>query len=106
MAYDLAIVGGGTAGASAAIFAGRAGLQTLVIDADKGMTRRAWLENHLGFPDVILGPELVERAQVVCALLASAAVDGVGGGGGKRAGSEGGASAGPLVRQPPVSCRG
>lgn len=61
--YDLAIVGGGTAGASAAIFAGRAGLQTLVIDADKGMTRRAMLNNHLGFPEGITGPELVERSQ-------------------------------------------
>jgi len=39
--YDLAIVGGGPAGASAAIFAARAGLRTLVLDSDKGMTRRA-----------------------------------------------------------------
>src|SRR4051812_27951232 len=61
--YDLAIVGGGTAGASAAIFAGRAGLQTLVIDSDKGMTRRAMLNNHLGFPEGITGPDLVERSQ-------------------------------------------
>lgn len=58
--FDLAIVGGGPAGASAAVFAGRAGLRTLVIDADKGITRRALLNNHLGFPDGIPGPELVE----------------------------------------------
>ena len=65
MAYDLAIVGGGPAGASAATFAGRAGLRTVVLDADKGMTRRAMLYNHLGFPDGITGPELVDlgRAQ-------------------------------------------
>lgn len=58
--YDLLIVGGGPAGASAAVFAARAGLDTLVIDIDKGMTRRAMLNNHLGFPNGITGPELVD----------------------------------------------
>jgi thioredoxin reductase len=61
--YDVAIVGGGPAGASAAIFAGRAGLRTVVLDADKGMTRRALVHNHLGFPEGITGPDLVERGQ-------------------------------------------
>jgi thioredoxin reductase len=61
--YDLVIVGGGPAGASAATFAARAGLQTLVLDADKGMTRRAMLYNHLGFPDGVTGPELVDQGQ-------------------------------------------
>jgi thioredoxin reductase (NADPH) len=61
--YDLAIVGGGPAGASAATFAGHAGLQTVVLDADKGMTRRAMLHNHLGFPDGVTGPDLVDRGQ-------------------------------------------
>ena len=58
--YDLATVGGGPAGASAAIFAARAGLRTLVLDADKGMTRRAMVNNLLGFPEGITGPDLVE----------------------------------------------
>ncbi len=62
--YDLVIVGGGPAGASAAIFAARAGLRTVVIDSDKGMTRRALVNNMLGFPEGITGPELVERGQV------------------------------------------
>lgn len=58
--YDLIIVGGGPAGASAAIFAARAELRTLVIDEDKGMTRRAMVNNHLGFPDGVTGPDLVD----------------------------------------------
>lgn len=61
--YDIIIVGGGPAGASAAVFAARAGMSTIVIDADKGMTRRAMLNNHLGFPDGITGPELVDRGR-------------------------------------------
>src|SRR3984893_1802309 len=61
--YDLATVGGGPAGARAAIFAARAGLRTLVLDADKGMTRRAMVNNLLGHPNGISGPELVERGQ-------------------------------------------
>jgi thioredoxin reductase (NADPH) len=61
--YDLVIVGGGPAGASAATFAGHAGLQTVVLDTDKGMTRRAMVYNHLGFPDGVTGPELVDRGQ-------------------------------------------
>jgi thioredoxin reductase len=55
------IVGGGPAGASAAIFTARAGMRTLVLDADKGMTRRAMVYNMLGFPEGITGPDLVER---------------------------------------------
>jgi len=61
--YDLAIVGGGPAGASAATFTGRAGLQTVVLDIDRGMTRRAMIHNHLGFPDGVTGPDLVDRGQ-------------------------------------------
>jgi len=61
--YDLVIVGSGPAGASAATFAGHAGLQTVVLDIDRGMTRRAMLYNHLGFPDGITGPDLVDRGQ-------------------------------------------
>src|SRR5690606_27938282 len=61
--YDVAVVGGGVAGGSAAIFLAKAGLKTLVLDNDKGQTRRAWLENHYGFPDGIGGPDLVDAGQ-------------------------------------------
>lgn len=60
---DVVIVGGGPAGASAAVFTARAGLRTAVVDADKGITRRAMLNNHYGFPDGITGPELVDRGR-------------------------------------------
>jgi thioredoxin reductase (NADPH) len=61
--YDVAIVGGGPAGASAATFTARAGLQTVLIDADAGMTRRAMVNNHLGFPNGVTGPELVDNGK-------------------------------------------
>jgi thioredoxin reductase len=74
--YDIVIIGGGPAGASAAIFTGRAGLQTLVIDADKGFTRRAMINNHLGIPDGITGPELVDRGRQHAANAGAEWVDG------------------------------
>lgn len=61
--YDVAVVGGGVAGGSAAIFLAKAGLKTLVVDNDKGQTRRAWVENHYGFPDGIGGPDLVDAGR-------------------------------------------
>ena len=57
--YDIAIIGAGPAGASAAIFAAKAGKKIVVIDNGKGMTQRAWLENHYGI-DEVSGPDLIE----------------------------------------------
>ena len=59
MVYDIAVIGGGPAGASAALFAAKAGKKTLLIDADKGMTRRAMVYNFYGVPE-IRGPDLVD----------------------------------------------
>src|SRR2546428_293516 len=59
MTYDVAVVGGGPAGASAALFVAKAGKKTLLIDADKGMTRRAMVYNFYGVPE-IRGPDLVD----------------------------------------------
>lgn len=60
--YDIAIIGAGPAGASAALFAAKAGKKTLVIDNDKSITKRAWIENHYGVLE-ITGPDLVEKGK-------------------------------------------
>ncbi len=57
--YEIAIVGAGPAGASAALFAAKSGKKTLVIDSDQGVTKRAWVENHYGVME-ISGPDLVD----------------------------------------------
>ena len=74
--YDVAIVGGGPAGARAATFTARAGLQTVVIDADAGMTRRALINNHLGFPEGVNGPDLVDNGKLQAARAGAEIVDG------------------------------
>lgn len=49
--YDVAIVGGGPAGCSAAVFTARYGLDTVVFDrGNAALTRCAFLQNYLGFP--------------------------------------------------------
>lgn len=57
--YDIVIIGAGPAGASAALFAAKAGKKTLILDSDKSMTKRAWMENHYGVME-ISGPDLIE----------------------------------------------
>ncbi|MFD1737334.1 FAD-dependent oxidoreductase [Bacillus salitolerans] len=57
--YDIVIIGAGPAGASAAIFSAKAGKKTLVLDNEKSMTKRAWVENHYGLLEVS-GPDLVD----------------------------------------------
>jgi thioredoxin reductase (NADPH) len=74
--HDVVIIGGGPAGASAAILAARAELDTVVVDADKSITRRAQLDNHYGFPDGITGPELVDRGRAHAERAGAAWVEG------------------------------
>lgn len=62
--YDLIIVGGGAAGLTAGIYAGRARMKTLLIEkiAPGGQTASTdIIENYPGFPEAISGPELMER---------------------------------------------
>ncbi|HWJ64026.1 MAG TPA: FAD-dependent oxidoreductase [Acidimicrobiales bacterium] len=72
----IVIVGGGPAGASAATFTARAGVDTVVVDADKGMTRRAWVANHLGFADGVAGPDLVDQGRAQAETAGAAWIDG------------------------------
>ncbi len=78
--YDIAVIGAGPAGATAALFAAKAGKKTLLIDNDKTMTKRAWVENHYGVLE-ISGPELVEtgkkQASKLGAEMVTATVDNI-----------------------------
>jgi thioredoxin reductase (NADPH) len=63
--YDVAIVGAGPAGLAAAVYAASEGLTVLVLDcrAFGGQAgTSAKIENYLGFPTGISGPELAGRA--------------------------------------------
>jgi len=62
--YDVIVIGGGPAGASAAIYTSRADLKTLVID--KGLTAGALgmaskIANYPGLPEPVKGADLVRR---------------------------------------------
>lgn len=59
---NLLVIGKGPAGISAAIYASRAGIPTMIIGKDYGALSKAdKVENYYGFAEPISGMELVER---------------------------------------------
>lgn len=62
--YDVAVIGCGPAGLSAALSAASEGLSTTLLCAQKGgqAGTSSLIENYLGFPQGISGPDLTDRA--------------------------------------------
>lgn len=64
--YDIIIIGGGPGGYTAALYAARSGLKTLVLErlsAGGQLAQTHWIDNYPGFPDGIDGFTLAQQMQ-------------------------------------------
>lgn len=64
MLYDIIIIGSGSAGYTATVYARRAGRKTLLVAGSISggqLMLTSDVENFPGFPDAVLGPELMEK---------------------------------------------
>ena len=65
--YDVIIIGGGPAGLSAGLYAGRARLATLLVEKDKEggqIVQTAEIENYPGGLTEESGPTLIDRMSI------------------------------------------
>ncbi len=65
--FDIAIIGAGPAGLSAAVYAASEGLKTVVLEKDSPGGQASWsakIENYMGFPVSLSGIELTNRATI------------------------------------------
>jgi thioredoxin reductase (NADPH) len=58
---QIVIIGQGPAGLSAAIYAGRAGMDTVILGCDPKVAGDYTIDNYFGFPEPVTGKELIER---------------------------------------------
>jgi len=74
--YDIAVIGGGPAGCSTAVFTARYGLDTLVLDRGNSSIKQcAFIENYLGFPGGIDVETFYEMSQAHAERVGATVVD-------------------------------